>query len=563
MDEIRSLPLSALKESPFNPRKSYPEAELQELAESIKSQGVMQPIVVRIMPEELNADMHFEYEIIFGHRRTRAAALAGRDDVPCIVRTMTDEQAAIAQVHENMKRTDVTALEEADSYAHLRASHHLAAEKIADAVGKTKAYVYARLKLSAAAAEVRDAVATQGMSPEIALKIARLAKPELQRMALPKLRDTYSQTPDNPVVWLSVRAANSAISRMFSTNLDEAPFDLANATLTKIAGACTTCLRRAGNCEGLEDLLAANICTDTACYDVKLKEHRRLELAALKKAGHRVIEGDEARQYMPHRWATPEGFVKVNQVIGFEGEGTPDAKRVSLQQAIDELGKKAPKTTVIVDEDGDLCHFLTREQAAQVAETAGFSDDDDGDGASTPSTAGASSRMGQGVAYETPAHRAADNDWPAIMRACCDVAAARAVRTTFELRMVAHALLFEMDVPCAVADSMGWLGDIEAVENDDGDLCDWTHTRLDTLNPDQLARFCVLMALDILPYKWGRDAIPQKLEIAAHFGVDPESPGRPTLEAGSAGDEQTDEPADAGGVERDPNTSDMFVGAQE
>jgi ParB/RepB/Spo0J family partition protein len=553
MDTIDTLPLTALRESPFNPRKSYPEAELQELAESIRSQGVMQPVVVRIHPEELNADMHYEYEIVFGHRRARAAALANLDRVPCLIRTMTDEQAAIAQVHENMKRTDVSALEEADSYEHLRQTHKMAAEVIAAAVGKTKAYVYARLKLAAAAPEVRAAVATQGLSPEIALKIARLAKPELQRMALPKLRDTYSQTTENPIVWLSVRSANSAISRMFSTNLDDAPFDPTNTKLAKVAGACTTCPRRAGNCEGLEDLLEANICTDTSCYDVKVKEHRRLEIAALTKAGHRVIDGDEARDYVPHRWQTPKGFTEIDDVIGSDGEGE-DLEPVRLKDALQEMGKKAPKTTVIVDPEGELRYFLTDEQATQVAEAAGFSDDSE---SSTPSTAGASSRMGQGVAYESPAHHAADHDWRAIMRSCCDVAAARAARTTFELRLVAHALLFEMDVPRAVALHMGWVADLELVESDDGDASDWAHGRIDEMTPDQLGKFCVLMALDNSPYKWGRDGIPHKLAIAAHFDVDPENPRR-SVEAGSAGNDQTDEPADAG-VARDPNTSDMFL----
>lgn len=101
-EQILRVPLSALRESPFNPRKTYDEADLQDLAESIKTQGVMQPIVVRPLPDG-QADVALRYEIVFGHRRFRACALLPeyRDDTlgaPIIVRDLDDQQAACAQV---------------------------------------------------------------------------------------------------------------------------------------------------------------------------------------------------------------------------------------------------------------------------------------------------------------------------------------------------------------------------------------------------------------------------------------------------------------------------------
>ena len=167
--------------------------------------------------------------------------------------------------------------------------------------------------------------------------------------------------------------------------------------------------------------------------------------------------------------------------------------------------------------------------------------------------------MGQGVAYESEAARAVSLNWRPVAQACIDVATARRERTTFELRMVARALMDERDeLPSEVARAMGWQSELDAEsgEEDTGADQDWTFARLESCSADQLARFTVLLAIAYSPIAWGPNSVPEKLSIAAHFGVDPENPSQ-SVEAGCAGENQTDEPADAG-VARDPNTSDMF-----
>ena len=364
MDEIRQIPLTALHESPFNPRKTYPEHELLELAESIKSQGIMQPIVARIQPEEVNKHGHFEYELIFGHRRLRAAWLAALESAPVIVRTMTDKQAAIARMHENMKRQDVTALEEADGYVHLRDAHRMTAEQIGAAVGKTKSYVYARLKLAAAAPEVRDAVTTRGMSPEIALLIGRLPHFDMQRLALKSvlLPQPYGAPADEPERWASVRDTKLKLKRLFENDVDVAQFDIADDGLIESAGACTSCPKRAGNMESLAEILDSGICTDSTCYTEKQAAFVWLKTDQMREAGHRVVEGEEASELMPY-----SGWMHDHRSIDERLNGHSVGEGGTLRDVLAQEGAPQLKTTVVVDpHNGRVIEALTSEEISEL-----------------------------------------------------------------------------------------------------------------------------------------------------------------------------------------------------
>jgi len=107
--DYRDLPLTQLVESSTNPRKRYDEASLEELAESIRSQGVLAPLLVRAMADD-------QYEIVAGSRRFRAAKLAGTDSIPVRVVQLSDAEALIAQVIENLQRENVHPLEEAQGF---------------------------------------------------------------------------------------------------------------------------------------------------------------------------------------------------------------------------------------------------------------------------------------------------------------------------------------------------------------------------------------------------------------------------------------------------------------
>ncbi len=133
---VRSLPLDLLEPSPFQPRAAVSDAELAELAASIRARGILQPLLARSHPEAPG-----RYQIIAGERRWRAASLAGLHDVPAMVRDLADADVLAAALVENLQRQDLNALEEAEGYHRLVDEFGLTQEQLAGAVGKSRAHV--------------------------------------------------------------------------------------------------------------------------------------------------------------------------------------------------------------------------------------------------------------------------------------------------------------------------------------------------------------------------------------------------------------------------------------
>jgi len=138
--ELRELPVEFVQRGKYQPRRDMNQEALEELANSIRAQGVMQPIVVRpIGPER--------YEIIAGERRWRASQLAGLDKVPAVVRNVPDDAAVAMALIENIQREDLNPMEEALALARLQKEFDLTHQQIADAVGKSRATVTNLLRL--------------------------------------------------------------------------------------------------------------------------------------------------------------------------------------------------------------------------------------------------------------------------------------------------------------------------------------------------------------------------------------------------------------------------------
>lgn len=138
--ELRKLPVDLIQRGKYQPRRDmHPEA-LEELAESIKAQGVMQPIVVR----PISAD---KYEIIAGERRWRATQLAGLDIIPAVVRQVPDEAAIAMALIENIQREDLNPMEEALALSRLQQEFDLTHQQVAEAVGKSRTTVTNLLRL--------------------------------------------------------------------------------------------------------------------------------------------------------------------------------------------------------------------------------------------------------------------------------------------------------------------------------------------------------------------------------------------------------------------------------
>ncbi|MER2494244.1 ParB/RepB/Spo0J family partition protein [Catenovulum sediminis] len=146
--ELRKIPVEFLKPGKYQPRKDMSPEALDELASSIRAQGVIQPIVVRQTGEN-------EYEIIAGERRWRACQLAKLDVIPCLVKEIPDEAAVAIALIENIQREDLNAMEEAVALERLMTEFALTHQQVADAVGKSRTAVTNLLRLNGLQSEVK------------------------------------------------------------------------------------------------------------------------------------------------------------------------------------------------------------------------------------------------------------------------------------------------------------------------------------------------------------------------------------------------------------------------
>lgn len=146
-NELKKIPIEFLQPGKYQPRKDMADDALEELAASIKSQGVIQPIVVRQL-EQSNSDGQARYEIIAGERRWRAAQIAQLDVVPCLVKNIPDDAAVAIALIENIQREDLNAMEEAQALDRLMVEFKLTHQQVADAVGKSRTTVTNLLRLN-------------------------------------------------------------------------------------------------------------------------------------------------------------------------------------------------------------------------------------------------------------------------------------------------------------------------------------------------------------------------------------------------------------------------------
>ena len=148
---LKELAVDLIQRGKYQPRRDMEPESLQELADSIKVQGVMQPIVVRPISDR-------KYEIIAGERRWRATQLAGLDTIPAVIRDVPDEAAIAMALIENIQREDLNPIEEAASLQRLQQVFDLTQQEVADAVGKSRSTVTNLLRLMSLQEDVRRLV---------------------------------------------------------------------------------------------------------------------------------------------------------------------------------------------------------------------------------------------------------------------------------------------------------------------------------------------------------------------------------------------------------------------
>jgi ParB family transcriptional regulator, chromosome partitioning protein len=276
--EYRNLPLLSLTESAANPRRSFEEAALNELADSIRTQGVLSPLLVRPVGQHT-------YEIVAGARRYRAAQLAELEYVPVRIVELTDAQAVEVSIVENLQRRDVHPLDEAQGYVALL---HLdySVEQIAAKCGKNPAYVAGRTRLAELAPAAVEAFLKDEIGVGHALLLAKL-QPEQQETALAACwQESYTNSSKAKRILLPVRHLQQWIEHNILLELAAAPFSKEDAALVPEAGSCLECPKRTGQNILLFAEWAAQDgqqCTDPACYQKKVDAHVKQTVAAKPK----------------------------------------------------------------------------------------------------------------------------------------------------------------------------------------------------------------------------------------------------------------------------------------
>ena len=334
------LAIDAIHESTTNPRRTFESCKLEELAESIRQHGLIQPITVRP-----NAN---GFEIVAGARRFRAAQLAELFSLPARIVELTNSQAMEWQLVENSQRVDVHPYEEAQGFQRLLDFPGYDVTALVEKSGKSAAHIYARLSFLQLIPAVAEPFVQERITASHANLIARLPQ-EHQAAAFENC--WRKDWKDEEAHLLPAKHLSAWIQTNLYLNLAEAPFDREDALLKPEAGACVTCPRRSGHNTSLFHDVQGDQCLDAPCYQAKVTAHIDRQLAARPE----LVTIETAYRAPKERHP---GALQVNQTRELAPEN-PDAEPPcsSAKAAIIVFGKHAGRTvTVCLDNDCPVHH---------------------------------------------------------------------------------------------------------------------------------------------------------------------------------------------------------------
>jgi ParB family chromosome partitioning protein len=366
--------LHLLQPAPWNPRGAIDDASLGELVESVRSQGVLTPLLVR--------QVNNHYEIVAGHRRFRAAQLADLAVVPATIRELSDDDARTVAIVENLQRADVHPLDEAQGYRDLQQAAHLSVEDLAARVGKSRAYIAQRMVLCALVEEAAVAYRDGRIQLGHAQLIANLTTDDQQKAlayalgpagAPDRYRPTVSQLSD----W---------IEQQVLQDLTQAIWPLDDPAVVSDAPACSECPRRGGLDVGLfaetgvrdDD---AGWCADGTCFArkqaawlglVEQRESRSAGLEAVRvsntlygKVPKKVLRSDAYTELSSRAPACPS----MRLAVVVHGHRLGTTFRACVAETCHQHGRKpAPKPKPGVSREEAIARLKREEeQREQVA----------------------------------------------------------------------------------------------------------------------------------------------------------------------------------------------------
>lgn len=346
------LAIDTIHESTTNPRRTFDEAKLYELAESIKHNGLIQPITVR--PNNQG------FEIVAGARRYRAAQLAELFSVPARIVEIDDAKALEWQLVENSQRVDVHPYEEAQGFQRLLDIPGYDVAALVEKSGKSASHVYARLSLLQLIPTVAEAFTQERITASHANLIARLPQ-ESQAEAFEQCwrKDWQDKEPH----LLPAKHVAAWIQANLYLSLADAPFDREDPTLNPAAGACVTCPRRSGYNTALFADVVSDQCLDSSCYQSKVEAFLDREIAA--HPGLVQIENGWRNPKEQRPGAVQRGHVREIETVIDNPDAEPLMPCEAAKPAIVVYGKQlGRKLTVCTDKH---CPVHDPQAAAEAA----------------------------------------------------------------------------------------------------------------------------------------------------------------------------------------------------
>lgn len=281
--ELRTIPLGSLLISKTNPRKGFDKAGLEELAQSLKSSGgAIAPLLVR---RAAGWESTEKFEIIAGERRFKAAKLAGLTDLACLVQEVTDEQAMEMQLIENLQREDLSPIEEGQGYRTLMEKTGQTAEQVGEKVGKSRRYVYARMKLCDLVPAAAKLLAEGILTASHADWLGRLQPEDQEAM----LKHTVQEGFDGVKRVAPVRDLELIIKQEVYRDLKSVAFPKDDTELVKSAGACTACPKNTDVNPEAATKAKPGTCTDGGCFQAKIEAYAQGQTAEAKKDGKPLL----------------------------------------------------------------------------------------------------------------------------------------------------------------------------------------------------------------------------------------------------------------------------------
>jgi ParB family chromosome partitioning protein len=271
------VPIDDVFPSATNPRTVFHEEPLNELADSIKSKGILEPLIVRPKGEK--------FEIVAGERRSRAARLAGLSMVPVLVSNFTDEEALSAQIDENLHRDDLEPMDEARGYKFLQEKVGLSLDDLALRLHKPVKFIHTRLKLNDLTVPAQKLLDERELPLTHALELVKY-DPDTQAKIIKELLFEHSNGDRSVKVF---RNFLGSIERNIHALLSRAPFALDDDRLRKDKLKCVDCPARSGAMPTLFDAPEAkdDKCLNSACFDKKTVKFIQITRSEFTKNGQK------------------------------------------------------------------------------------------------------------------------------------------------------------------------------------------------------------------------------------------------------------------------------------